>query len=594
MKKNKIFFGCLVTFALLTSAAAADTITKTDIDKYEVITISGTADECKYGDSVGIMIVKPNESYESIDFESIDFEAEDLTSYIDFSKAALVSYGSYPTDKDGVFTAESSLEKSVQGDHIVFVTNSKSSEVTVKRFYFAPLGVKKAFISEVGTIIKDSAKTSSDLYKKLAFEADENAMYHESYTGKMFGISEDSIIFDVSQKEFSSVLYSLLTELNKTKDVSKIEPKEFVEQLELAAKLRSLSEGKSAIFDYKDEFSLDEEFVKTYGENVSKSEKEAFTKYFTDKEINSVADVKKLFSDSVIISILGNVRGWVDYEVLIERHGDYIGISMDKYEELKSPSMVTNYLKASYSNVNDFKTDVNNAITTLLKKQNTSSGGSSGSGGGGGGGGKVTSSAGGAINQINPSNVENEIGNSEEFTDIEAVSWAKEYINYLAAKGIVGGTGDGKFEPMGLLTREQLVKMVVLCAGLEPKGTAAGFEDVDANEWYATYIASAKASGLVNGVSETSFGIGTNVTRQDAAVMLYRAAKAQGIEFSKASEIFADDEKVAAYAKEAVYALKEKGIIGGREGNVFAPGDTCTRAEAAKMIYGIMMLIAEK
>ena len=59
----------------------------------------------------------------------------------------------------------------------------------------------------------------------------------------------------------------------------------------------------------------------------------------------------------------------------------------------------------------------------------------------------------------------------------------------------------------------------------------------------------------------------------------YRAIGAENGEGS-----FSDDSEIADYAKGAVYALKDKGIISGREDGSFDPYGKCTRAECAVMI----------
>ena len=56
-------------------------------------------------------------------------------------------------------------------------------------------------------------------------------------------------------------------------------------------------------------------------------------------------------------------------------------------------------------------------------------------------------------------------------------------------------------------------------------------------------------------------------------------------------EKFADASEISEYAKDAVYALKEKNIISGRNGNLFAPRAECTRAECAVMVAKAMGLI---
>ena len=93
----------------------------------------------------------------------------------------------------------------------------------------------------------------------------------------------------------------------------------------------------------------------------------------------------------------------------------------------------------------------------------------------------------------------------------------------------------------------------------------------------------------MNGQSETVFGSGQNITRQDMACIAANAAKMYGITFSDESKtLFEDDAQIADYARSSVYALRAGGILNGKENNAFCPTDNATRAEAAKIIYGLL------
>ena len=84
------------------------------------------------------------------------------------------------------------------------------------------------------------------------------------------------------------------------------------------------------------------------------------------------------------------------------------------------------------------------------------------------------------------------------------------------------------------------------------------------------------------------FGIGDNVTRQDMAVIIFRAAQ---LKASEKTADFSDFEKISDYAKEAVGALCSAGIINGTGDNCFSPLETVTRAQAAKIAYELMNAI---
>ena len=55
-----------------------------------------------------------------------------------------------------------------------------------------------------------------------------------------------------------------------------------------------------------------------------------------------------------------------------------------------------------------------------------------------------------------------------------------------------------------------------------------------------------------------------------------------------AKKTFADENEISDYAKEAVNALYNNGLINGIDGSRFAPANHATRAEAAKIIYNLL------
>ena len=92
--------------------------------------------------------------------------------------------------------------------------------------------------------------------------------------------------------------------------------------------------------------------------------------------------------------------------------------------------------------------------------------------------------------------------------------------------------------------------------------------------------------GICNGVSDTEFGAGAYLTREDAVAMLYRAFGSR-LNPSRDAKAFADFDSVSDYAKEAVTAMYSAGVLDGTDGEHFSPKQPITRAEAAKIIYGL-------
>ena len=82
--------------------------------------------------------------------------------------------------------------------------------------------------------------------------------------------------------------------------------------------------------------------------------------------------------------------------------------------------------------------------------------------------------------------------------------------------------------------------------------------------------------------------MGEPVSRQDMAVILYNIIKEKAVIKENSTEDFDDADSISAYAKDAVSLLSGLGVINGTGNNMFSPLDTATRAEAAKMAFGIL------
>ena len=149
------------------------------------------------------------------------------------------------------------------------------------------------------------------------------------------------------------------------------------------------------------------------------------------------------------------------------------------------------------------------------------------------------------------------------------------------------------FDPNGTVTREQFIKMLVLAFNLTEKTDEMNFEDVNENDWYGEYVNIAYASGITKGDETGNFGAGKPLSREDAAVFVNRAVEALGKVLPQTAEEaeFAYTSDIAEYAKESVLTMQTSGIMNGIDGGKFSPKDVCTRAMAAKIIYGLLAVV---
>ena len=171
------------------------------------------------------------------------------------------------------------------------------------------------------------------------------------------------------------------------------------------------------------------------------------------------------------------------------------------------------------------------------------------------------------------------------FNDLGGYEWAEEAINSLYADGIVNGVEKGRFEPARNITREEFVKLLCEAFDFGTANLAVTFRDVNESDWFAPYISRAVELGIVKGISEDEFGSGALISREDMAVIMYRALAVAGKSVSGEGADFADGHTVSGYAKDSVSALAGAGIINGIGDGIFAPKSYATRAQAAVMVF---------
>ncbi len=177
---------------------------------------------------------------------------------------------------------------------------------------------------------------------------------------------------------------------------------------------------------------------------------------------------------------------------------------------------------------------------------------------------------------------EEEKAQPKEFTDVPSTHWAYSDIYFLREIGAVSGVTEEIFDPEGVVTREQFIKMLIDALKISHTQGGSTFEDVASGSWYEVYVKTGVAAGITTGINSTTFGTGNAITRQDVCTMLVRAL---GLEMSDNANLrFKDSTEIAPYAKGAVAALEEYAVINGFEDNTFRGSKICTRAEAAKII----------
>ena len=182
---------------------------------------------------------------------------------------------------------------------------------------------------------------------------------------------------------------------------------------------------------------------------------------------------------------------------------------------------------------------------------------------------------------------------SERFDDIKN-HWAKDFIEYVAGRGLITGSTKTTFSPDENMTRGMLVATLGRLAGVNGKDyDTNSFSDVQKDSPYRPYIEWAYSKGIVYGIGDGTFAPDKSITREEMAVIFERYAKATGyhIPVNRQANIYADKENIGSEYKEAVTAMQQSGIMMGVEGNRFNPKGTATRAEVSAMLSRYIKLM---
>ena len=171
------------------------------------------------------------------------------------------------------------------------------------------------------------------------------------------------------------------------------------------------------------------------------------------------------------------------------------------------------------------------------------------------------------------------------FYDVPNDAYYYEAVKWAAENGITGGVGNSLFAPNQPCTRAQIVTFLWRAAGSPVVNYLMPFTDVDEGAYYAEAVRWAASTGIVTGLTETTFGTDSVCTRAQAAAMIYRCAQAQGKGFTGAWMFHLPFTDVPEWAYESVARCYMNGVTTGVNETAFAPGNDCTRAQIVTFLW---------
>ena len=172
------------------------------------------------------------------------------------------------------------------------------------------------------------------------------------------------------------------------------------------------------------------------------------------------------------------------------------------------------------------------------------------------------------------------------FSDVTG-QWFAEDVAYVADKGLMTGTGDGKFSPSMTTSRGMIVTILWRMEGEAAAQTVPAFADVAEGAYYAKAVAWAAENSIVTGYSDSVFGPNDAITREQLAVILFRYSQSKGLAAVDAAEhlnAFVDAADVSSYAVQAMNWAVGQGLIQGSNG-LLLPQGTADRAQIAAVLH---------
>lgn len=550
MKKILLISVVLIFMLAFGNVYAESSLTATVDYTDHSIDISGKADASLKHRYVSVQVINPEKNIEDV------LSEEDVLNWSDQSKTK--SDGSYSfsyniTGDTGVYTVIAGID----GDKTVYKTTFS---------YYSP------------------AEVDATLSQIKKYVSDEDTEGIKSVISTKY----DMLQIDIAK-------YDALPEENQQlvcKGIIKSSP-ETVNEFKLmfdqgvqVQKINLVDDTKEYYTEIKNLTYEEYSAVNTIFEGFdSKTQTEILADMMAKDYITAEA-LSEDFVETVLLLKVNSIRVWGEMEAFLTDVKDIIGIDFTDYNNLDDKSnAIKKMLGETYTSTDDIKKSFDDAVEEAEDdEKDTGSGSSSSGGGSGGGGGYKTAPT--TVVPVPDVNSSTEAG-TNAFTDLSAAEWARDSILKLCEKNIISGYGDKTFRPNNNVTRAEFLKMTIMLFDIKSDNNAKNkFEDVKNTDWYYEYVNAALSKGIVTGVSETEFNPDGLISRQDMAVILYRAAISAGKAYESGDLSFSDKDSISDYAAESVSAFSKAGIINGYN-NMFNPVQTATRAEAAQILYNI-------
>lgn len=177
---------------------------------------------------------------------------------------------------------------------------------------------------------------------------------------------------------------------------------------------------------------------------------------------------------------------------------------------------------------------------------------------------------------------------SVTFTDVSKSDSYYNAVNFIAARGITNGVGNGTFAPEKHLTRAQFIVMLFRAYGITPlESFGDNFSDAQ-DSYYTPYLAKAKVLGISNGAGNNKFLPDNKITIQEIYTLIYRTLNVTDqlpdTKNTSQMSIFSDAQDVDEWAKYPINVLLNRGVLNAKQ-SMLTPDRLAMRYDIAEILY---------
>lgn len=171
------------------------------------------------------------------------------------------------------------------------------------------------------------------------------------------------------------------------------------------------------------------------------------------------------------------------------------------------------------------------------------------------------------------------------FDDVPISKWYAEPIAYCRATGLMNGVSETLFDPESHMNRAMMATVLYRVAG-EPYAEFVPFDDVETERYYTEAVSWTAQTGIAAGYGDGQFGTDDDITREQIVTMLWRY---EGCPVSSGDiAVFSDFEDISGWAVDAVAWAQETGVVAGMPDGTFMPKDCATRGQIAMIFRNYM------